>query len=439
MLQNNKKIFRYLLILVIPSLLFMYTLCISNRIILSIEMFCLSIYFIFIIYFTKDLFNPSIFFFVNIFLGIMDIYFVAIKFRTVAFYHSIEIYEKSLFLILIWLLTFSCGYKILNRKFLINEKKKIDEYKNHKFNYSLIYISLLFLTFLLVKVILTIKKSGTISMDLSFFDGQGFMVAMFPLCGFIPICFLEEKKKKCAILSTIVIFLTISLSGRRYVAIITTVFPLLVYYHYKIKKIEVKNLILLAIPIIIFVIIVGHIRLQNSHQVYSENPLLNTMITLGKYIQYGQNLPDLVYTIDSKKIEYQGFTYIFRGVIGLIPRSIWVNKPEVDYSNITSQLVYGIDKGYGEPVGQFGWAYLCFGYFGVIFSGFLTGFIAKLFYKWMREKNNAYSIAVYSLLIMQVINIFTPDSQMKIILFILFILFVSFFNSIRRDAYEKYY
>lgn len=368
----------------------------------------------------------------------MDIYFVAIKFRTVALQHSIEIYEKSLFLIIIWLVMFALGYKMIKKDNLINKVNKINKYKNHKFNYSLIFVSLLFLIFLLMKVILTIKKNGTISMDLSFFNGQAFMVAMFPLCGFIPICFLEEKKKKYAILSAVVIFLTIALSGRRYVAIITTIFPLLVYYHYKIKKIEVKNLLVLAIPVIIFVIVVGHIRLQNSHQVYNENALLNTMITLGKYIQYGQNLPDLVYSIDSEKIEYQGFTYAFRGVIGLIPRSMWPNKPEVDYSNITSQLVYGFDKGYGEPVGQFGWAYLCFGYLGVIISGFLTGIISNHFYKWMRKKDNAYSIAVYSLLIMQVINIFTPDSQMKIILFVLFILFVSIFNSIRRDNYEKY-
>ena len=170
--------------------------------------------------------------------------------------------------------------------------------------------------------------------------------------------------------------------------------------------------------------------------VYNENPVLNTIITLGKYIQYGENLPDLIYSIDNGNVKYQGFKYTFRGISGLVPRNFWKNKPDIDYSSITSKLVYGYDRGYGQPVGQFGWAYLCFGYFGVILSGLITGVISKKIYDWMRKRNDAFSIGLYSLLIMQIINIFTPESQLKILLFMLFIFFVKIFNLFRRRKYE---
>lgn len=440
MQEKNKNFFKYMFLFIIPTILFIYTFFLTSYFFLSLEISFLAMYFILILYFTKDLFTPFIFFFINIFLGIVDIYFVAIKLRSVALYYSMNVYEKTLFLIILWLLMFLIGYKISLKK---TNKMKISVDNNHKkynvklLNSSFIIISILFFVFLFFKVLLTIKKVGAISMNLEFFEGQAFLIAMFPICGFIPVCLLEERRKKMAIIATIMIFLTISLTGRRYVAIMTTIFPLLVYYHYKVKKIKVKNLMLLAIPFIIFIMIVGRIRMQNSYRIYNENTFLNTAIMMGKYIQYGENIPDLVYSLDNKKISYQGFKYSLRGVIGLIPRKFWDNKPEVDYSNITSQLVYGYDRGYGQPVGQFGWSYLCFGYVGVVLSGLLTGFISKKFYYWMLKRKTAYSIAIYSLMIMQFINVFTPDSQMKILLFILFILFVLIFNSIRRNAYEK--
>ncbi len=438
MQEKSNNFFKYIFLLIIPTLLLIYTFSLTNYFFLSLEISFLTVYFIFILYFTKDLFTPFIFFFINIFLGIVDIYFVAIKLRNVVSYYPMSIYEKTLFLIILWLVMFLLGYKIRIKKNKIstNYNLKINNVKT--LNHSFIIISTLFLMFLLFKVLLTIKKVGSISMNLEFFEGQAFLIAMFPLCGFIPVCLLEENKKKMAIIASIVIFLTISLTGRRYVAIITTIFPLLVYYHYKVKKIKVKNLMLLAIPVVIFIMIVGRIRMQNNYRIYNENTFLNTAIMMGKYIQYGENIPDLVYSIDSNKICYQGFKYSLRGFIGIIPRKIWNNKPEVDYSNITSQLVYGYDRGYGQPVGQFGWAYLCFGYVGVVLSGFLTGFISRKFYYWMLKRKTAYSIAIYSLMIMQVINIFTPDSQMKIILFMFYIVIVNIVNLIKSSRwYDK--
>lgn len=437
--MKKSKLLKYLMLLVVPMLVTLITIIISDNIVLSLEVFFLMTYFIMVVYFTKDLFSPFLFFFVNIFLGVMDIYFVSLKFRNVLDYHSIQIYEKSLFLIIIWLSFFVIGYKLTPKrlsKYKYKDKilsKKVD----NRMNIFLILCSGVILCFTAFKVFMTIKATGKISMDIAFFDGQKFLIALYPLCGYIPICFLAKGKKIKAIISDILIFVVIALSGRRYIAIITTIFPFLIYYNYKIKKINVKNLLLLAIPVIIFVIMVGHVRLQKSHQVYSENPFLNVAITMGKYIQYGQNLPDLVYAIDTKKIDYQGCKYAFRGVIGLIPRSLWENKPEVDYSYITSELVYGHKKGYGEPVGQFGWAYLCFGHIGVIVSGFITGIISSLFYTWMRKNNDAFSIGTYALLIMQVINIFTPESQMKIILFIIYILFIKILSLIKIDGVSR--
>ena len=433
MKKNNQNLIGFLLLFILPTIMFIVSMLLTNSYIFSIEMFLLLLYFIFIIYFTKDLFSPFTFFFVNIFLGIVDIFFVATKYRSVVQYYPLGIYEKSLFLILIWLFMFYVGFnlKYKNKTYTDNKTSKITDEKKHHFNYSLIIASSFILLFLILKVFSTIKNIGKLSMDIAFFDGQGFLVAMFPICGFIPICFMEEKNKKLTIISAILVFLVIAMSGRRLVAITTTIFPILTYYNYKIKKIKVKNLYILAIPIIFFVFLIGNIRMQKSI-VYNENPILNTAITLGKYIQYGENLPDLIYSVDNKKVMNQGFKYTFRGVSGLIPRGIWKDKPEIDYSSITSKLVYGYDRGYGQPVGQFGWAYLCFGYLGVILSGLITGVISNKVYGWMRKRNDAFSIGLYSLLIMQIINIFTPESQLKILLFIIFIFFVKIFNSIRR-------
>lgn len=445
-MNKQNKIIPCLVLLLIPSIISLLIIGFFEYYIIALEVFVIMVYFILILYFSNDLFSPFIFFFINIFLGAMDIVFVCLKIRNVAIYYPVQIYEKTLFLVIIWLITFFIGYKFKNKLVKknsdnINNENVQKEYKNgnKRLSNSLLIVSFIVTMFLATKVLLTIKEVGTLSMRLSFFEGQGYILAMFPICGFMPILLMEKGYKKIAIFADVIVFVIIALSGRRMVAIITSIFPLLLYYNYKVKKIKIKKLFILAIPITIFILIVGYIRTNTNNIIGGEkNAFVNVMVTMGKYVQYGENVPDLIYNMDNGNIKFQYFSYALRGIEGLIPRSLWKDKPAVDYSNITSIMIYGYDKGYGQPVGQFGWAYFCFGYIGVIVSGLITGYISCMFYKWSRKENTATSIGIYALMIIQIINIFTPDSQMKIIFFSLYIVIAKIFSQVgQRKIYKE--
>lgn len=427
----RKNIIYIVVALFLSSILFLWSLTnVNTSFILSIEIFIISFCFICIFFIYKDRFNVFTFLLINSLLGVLDIIFVALKIRMVQNYHSIHIYEKALFMIILWFLTFIVTYKILSKKGLgikfTNTINKIFNYTNIKM--LIIIVGAIYL-FVVYKVLMTIIQIGDISLAMENstifrYNNQGYLATLISLTAILPICFLEINKNKMAYFSLGIMMVILFLTGRRGLIINSLIIPILVYYNYRKKTITNKQLIMIGIPVMAIVLVLGGARGQAA-KTSSSNDLVETLTNLTVSSQMGENLPDLIYAIDSNIVEKQYFKYLDRGFIGLIPRAIWNNKPElIDHSMIVGKLIYN-NSTYGRPVGSFGFAYFCFGFFGIIAFAIITSIVAKKFYYWMIENKNCISIFMYAILINYILNIAKPESVMNIIAIFLILIFTS--------------
>lgn len=400
--------------------------------IFCLETFILLAFFSIIAFCSKDRFNPFSFFLLSLFLGVLDIIFVVCDVRIVEYKYDIGIYEKSLWLIILWLLGFLIGYFIkISKK---NKKsfktlRVIDNYMKDANVNILLLLGLLIQIFIILIVCKTIIEVGGINAAINNFsvfryNNQGYLATILPLIAIVTIAFWEKGNKKLAIISMVINFILTTLTGRRGITINTVIIPVLVFYNYRIGKITNKQIIALGVPIVIFILFLGSMRNQQVTLGKTNNNVLNVVASITNTIQYGQNVPDLLYSMKIGKVDFQGGKYLLNGILGMIPRSIWNEKPESDHSLITSRLVYYEDITYGKPVGAFGFSYLCFGYIGVIFSGIITGKVTSIIYNWIRKNKSAITILIYSITIQNFIAITNPEAQVKIItlMFVLIVL-----------------
>ncbi len=388
-----------------------------------LETFILLAFFSIVTFCSKDRFNPFSFFLLSLFLGVLDIVFVVCNVRIVENKYDISIYEKSLWLIILWLFGFLIGYYIK-----ISKKNKksfkllniIDNYmKNANVNILLI-LGLLIQIWIIVAIGKTIIEVGGINAAMNNFsvfryNNQGYLATILPLISIVTIGFLEKGNKKLAIISMIINFLLTTFTGRRGITINTVIIPFLIFYNYRIDKISNRKIVALGVPIIIFILFLGSMRNQQVTLGKTNNKVLNIAASITNTIQYGQNVPDLLYSMKNGNVDFQGGKYLFNGILGMIPRSVWKEKPELDHSLITSRLVYDEDITYGKPVGAFGFSYLCFGYIGVILSGIITGKVTSIIYNWIIKNKSAITILIYSITIQSFIVITNPEAQVKII------------------------
>lgn len=403
-----------------------------------LETFILMDFFINVLINVDDRFFPISFLLLSVYIGFLDLIFVVCDIRIINNKYPMEIYEKSSLLFIIWIITFVIAYLIKYKKkekATFHEIKIVDNIINTiNINYLLI-IAIIIQAFIGFKTISTVHAVGGINNAMNNFavfryNNQGYLTTLFPLLSLVSISLYEKKLKKLSFLSMVINFILITVTGRRGVAINTVIIPFLVYYNYKVKKIENKTIFLIIIPIIIFIMIVGGIRKQQVNY-GSSNSITKAITYLTNTIQYGQNIPDMIYKMDYGIVQYQHSKYLFNGILGMIPRFLWSNKPEIDNSHITSMIIYDSDITYGKPVGAFGYAYFCYGYIGVALSGMICGYFSCMIYKWMLRKKNVLPILIYSILIQSFLYITNPDSQTKIItLFLIFIL-VSIITSIK--------
>lgn len=451
-IKKNKFVLEKKIILTMFSILFFILFLFTKIELVSafflIEASLLMGFFAYIIFDSKDRFNPFSFFLLSLFLGFLDIVLVVMDIRIVNIKYDIDIYEKSLFFIIIWLVSFCIGYI-----FKIKREKKIRlkkiRFLNDVINMvnmdMMLIIGVLFQFFISYKIFSTIVAVGGISTAMNNFavfryNNQGYLATILPLISIVTIVLLEKKRKATSIMSMIYNFVLVTLTGRRGLAINTVIIPFLIYYNYRIKKITNKEVSIVCIPIIIFILLIGSIRNQTVKLSENNTSILNIIASVTNTIQYGQNVPDLINKMDNGGLEFQGTKNLLNGITGLIPRSIWANKPESDHSLITSRLVYYDKITYGKPVGAFGFAYLNMGYIGIILSGIICGKITNCFYTWVVNNKSGMSILLYSILIQSVIIITNPESQLKIItLFGVITVLCIIANTKRRkkEFYEK--
>ncbi len=125
-------------------------------------------------------------------------------------------------------------------------------------------------------------------------------------------------------------------------------------------------------------------------------------------------MPDTLYALEQERIEYGNTSYMFNGVLGMVPRAMWPDKPKfIDHSTIIGYVVYNESK-YGQPIGPFGFSYYCFGMVGVIISALISGFLSRKMYNWMLRGRSFIHIFVYSVGILSVIKIILPEAQMSL-------------------------
>lgn len=429
----QKNMISILISMIISIIFFLLVLLNENStIVFSLEVLIIIFYCSCIVFIYKDRFNPFSFVLISFGLGILDVILVALKIRDVKVYYSMHIYEKALFIIILWMILFLISYvteikkqKKIKSKFIQTIKNTLDNADVKK----ILYIASVIYVYIVIKIILTIKELGGIQVAIVNsavfrYNNQGYMIALVTLCAIIPICFLELKKDFWAYMSSFFMILILIFTGRRGLIINAIIIPFVVYYNYRRKKILNKNLIGIVILCIAIILIIGNFRKQDSIN-NTNSFILNFLTDLSITTQMGENLPDLIVAIDNKKIEYQYFKYLDRGIVGLIPRKIWSNKPIlIDHSMIVSKLVYNIDT-YGRPVGPFGFAYLCFGTLGVALSAIITAKIVKTLYIWMKENNNYISVFLYAIMINYAINIIKPEALMNIITYFIIIIISS--------------
>lgn len=400
----------------------------SASLLLSLEIGFIVFFFFDVVFIYNDRFNVFIFLFLNLFLGILDIVFVALNIREVNVYYSMHIYEKSLLIVIVWLICFTLGFYISKRIKGIKTFPKIKEKLFYKQNirillvvYGLIYL------FCVYKIISTIMILGLdtaiINSNVFRYDNQGYIAVLLTFSVIIPLCFYELGRKKLSIFSLILMIGILMLTGRRGMILNTLVIPMVVYYNYRITPINNKMLFLLGFFCIFIILFLGGIRNQTS-DVNTGNKFVGMLANLTVAAQYGENLPDTINALETNKVSFQGNKYIFNGFAGLIPRKLWKNKPElVEHSMIVSKLIYNNDI-YGKPIATFGFAYLCYGYIGVIVCGIISGILSCKLYNFMKNNKSFISIFLYSIILTYLIDFNKPESVTKLITIII-IVFVS--------------
>lgn len=390
------------------------------------------LFFFIIIVVEKDYLAPPYFLFLNIFLGILDIVLVATGNRDVTERHTPAIYAETLAITLLWLVCFYVGYRLAKPKFkeLESEGDSVD----FLFTPLVVFLVSLFLYSLFSAVRSSMSLGGLLQGMLgggAAFEDQGYLMSLLSLCGLVPVIALSKGRKFYGLICALILFSGIALTGRRSLAIFTALVPVVVFWHYRIKPISTRQVVLIGMLVFVFVMAIGELRTSVESNAANDG----VVATLTKYIGYGRNTPDLVNAIESGRVDYQGARYALRGIEYFIPRFIWPDKPLVHSSDITSNLLY-FEGDVGRPTGPFGWAFFCFGLFGVAVSALVTGLVCKYFYRYCVEKNSVFSLSLYALLIMSFIDIFTPEAQMKVILFGIFVYVVKVV--IRRKTSSRY-
>lgn len=423
---QTKKLSKLFLVIIYSIIIFIFINNINQNVFMNnttlLLIFFLIIFFVSCVIFSVNIINPFMFFLVYYFLGCWDVISSALQLRNTKLIWNINIYEKTLFIIVFWFTCFTLGY-FINFKFIKYPKKTkytIPLEKNKKTYYLLVPL-IIFTIYIFSNIFsdlqsLTSLINAPLVGEGKLAEGKGFLLAFTYIIGLIPVILVANKKKKLGIVSSIIIFFLMIITGRRSMSFKAAFVPILIFWNFKEKKIGKKWLVIGSMFVIFIVSIIGSIRTVNQSNfsfTNVENNILSQFVVLGKYIGYGDNLVDLVGKIDTGQVSFQKLNFIFRGIEYLIPRSLWLSKPSVHSGEIVSGLIY-FTGDVGRPVGSFGWAYLQLGLIGVFFSGLFTGMFTKKLYRWVIERNDLFSLGMYGLIILPMLEMFLPESQMLI-------------------------
>ena len=188
---EKNKILKFLISIIISfSISLRMLLSVQNiSYVFCLEAFVLFVFFINIIINVKDRFFPISFLLVSVFLGFLDLIFVVCDLRIVTDKYSIQIYEKSLLLFIVWIFFFMIAYLYKEKK---NDKMTFrgTEIINNiisSININhVIVLSLIIQFFIAFKIIKTVRIVGGINNAMNDFavfkyDQHYFLILSFYL------------------------------------------------------------------------------------------------------------------------------------------------------------------------------------------------------------------------------------------------------------------
>ena len=260
------------------------------------------------------------------------------------------------------------------------------------------------------------------------FSGQAYMIQLVSLGTIASLILLVHNFKKTSFLIIMLTFFMMSLFGGRGAAFGGTIFPYLICYHYKIRRIKLLELAILGTLTLIFVIFFGHYRLYQNFNIQLDS-FVDIISTAADSTQGGEILPAMVGSLNEGHIPFANGRTLINIFFAPIPRSIWPDKPLIDESGIVGRLLIGTD-GWGLPPGTYGIAYFNFGIIGVIISAFIIGIVVRQAYDTLVGRNNGndnnFSLVVYAILTKYLFNLFSTSSQIDIIWFIVIFLIIKY-------------
>ena len=226
------------------------------------------------------------------------------------------------------------------------------------------------------------------------FSIVGHLVKAFILI-FFYLWIVTEKRKYLYVALILFSFGVFDTSRRAYVSLFIPCF--LLYFEYvrmKNKKISLRLKILSIAALVVLFFYLNWLRSEHDFgEGYQESDrIANTMdyiVTL-RSIDVFYNTGFLINNIPDRYGYFYGKTYLSIAV-GLIPRSVWPEKPVSLGSILGLMIRYNVgdfdeamwekSQQYSLSPGFIGEAYANFGYYGIVFASLILGFIAAIFDK----------------------------------------------------------
>lgn len=389
----------------------------------------------------KDIFSPISFIIIMELLKDIPFSFLIIEDRTIIreqayanFYYNFEdVYIKTFVLKSIYIIIFYFIYNIIKVK--SNQEISAKPYKNRTIKYTVVLGAVVGL----LAYINFVGSNGGIVVLLNnmsqrskLFSGSNYIFILFNFWLFSIYLLLDNYQKKANkvlfIFMMAIYVLSMFVFGGRS-QILQPIVMAIILYNFRVKKIKIYNIkVILGVALMIcFIFLFAIIRKPGQFENYVQNPRL----IKEDLIDEGKNLSVELSSIDRQMFvvnsfsgsEYWLFKSIIRLPLGIVPSSIYTNKPPVDDGiYIWNKAIYGevkVGTPYvylaknSWPMTTFSSGYANLGIIGVVFFSIIHAFVITKLYNLVNSNKNIINIFIYinvlftlqiaSLQIMQVI------------------------------------
>ncbi len=331
---------------------------------------------------------------------------------------------ESLLIIIVWYLLLYIGYLFPT----FRRASKILSSKIHEETQGLRYagvISYLLFGTAVLAFLYTLQRMGGIGAMLDAmvnrreaYAGLGYLRNAVSLAGVAALLLLTAGKPKFAFSMAVTGTLMMAMFGGRSAAVLGTLLPFLIGYHYIRSRIGWIRILLFIAGGILFFLLWGNLRMKGELQMESMS-FRDAMFQAANQLQTADIMPALVGSLELRQVEYGNGQPLLNLLYAPIPRSIWADKPIIDETGVIGHELMGSDY-WGLPPGPYGWAFYNFSWLGVILMAFVTGWLIQWIYrKFVLERNRSkyglLGIVYYALIIQSVSNVFATSAQIRIL------------------------